>query len=257
MPAADRFVNVNIPSAQVEAVQSGQVIPAPCHCGRKQSADARAVEQDPGDQLQSLLVRAAQHRPQDFVPKGREFARRGQDILAAYHMEAFDAAGNPVSPQSIDWFRDQVLGYNFRQQPWEENSLGFVKINFPNKDSVYMHDTPLKALFGKQRAFRELTAACACTMSRAGGVAPQQQSWLDARARGVDEADRRAGNVKLTKPIAVYFAYVTPGRRPTETSISGPTSMATTAPPRPPHRPIRRMDPFDRKKGHPRDGLLL
>ena len=28
-----------------------------------------------------------------------------------------------------------------------------MKINFPNKDSVYLHDTPLKSLFGKATRF--------------------------------------------------------------------------------------------------------
>ena len=49
----------------------------------------------------------------DLVPKGREFARRGQDMLAAYRMEAFDAAGNQLNPQAIDWFGDQVSRLQF------------------------------------------------------------------------------------------------------------------------------------------------
>ena len=36
----------------------------------------------------------------DLVPKAQEFARRDQDMLAAYHMQAFDPAGNPVDARS-------------------------------------------------------------------------------------------------------------------------------------------------------------
>ena len=40
----------------------------------------------------------------DLVPKGREMAQRGQDMLSAYHMEAFTASGAPIDARSIDWF---------------------------------------------------------------------------------------------------------------------------------------------------------
>ena len=151
---ASRYVDVNIPSAQVEAVQNGQVVQR--HAAVVGKNDLQTPELS--SKIVEINFNPYWYVPRsivynDLVPKGREFARRGQDILAAYRMEAFDAAGNQVSPQSIDWFGDQVLGYNFRQQPWEENSLGFVKINFPNKDSVYMHDTPLKSLFGRNVRF--------------------------------------------------------------------------------------------------------
>ena len=100
----------------------------------------------------------------DLVPKGREFARRGQDMLAAYHMQAFDAAGNPLDPRADQLERPRSLQLQFPPASLGENSLGFVKINFPNKDAVYMHDTPLKSLFGKACVSRA-RAACACTMS--------------------------------------------------------------------------------------------
>jgi len=38
----------------------------------------------------------------DLVPKGREFAQRGQDMLAAYRMEVFDQQGNLLDPRQID-----------------------------------------------------------------------------------------------------------------------------------------------------------
>lgn len=42
----------------------------------------------------------------------------------------------------------------FIQTPSDENPLGRIKFMFPNKYSVYMHDTPVKSLFNKsQRAF--------------------------------------------------------------------------------------------------------
>ena len=45
-----------------------------------------------------------------------------------------------------------------KQQPGPENPLGFVKINFHNAHSVYMHDTPSQSLFG--RNFRAASSGC-------------------------------------------------------------------------------------------------
>ena len=41
-----------------------------------------------------------------------------------------------------------------RQPPGERNALGWIKFMFPNKHSVYLHDTPKRRLFaGERRAF--------------------------------------------------------------------------------------------------------
>jgi murein L,D-transpeptidase YcbB/YkuD len=207
---ASRYVDVNIPSAQVEAVQNGQVVQR--HAAVVGKNDLQTPELS--SKIVEINFNPYWYVPRsivynDLVPKGREFARRGQDILAAYRMEAFDSAGNQVSPQAIDWFGDQVLGYNFRQQPWEENSLGFVKINFPNKDSVYMHDTPLKSLFGRNVRFE--SHGCVRVHDVAALVAwllNNNSGWDIQRVMTMKQTGEQT-TIKLTKPIAVYFTYVT------------------------------------------------
>lgn len=64
--------------------------------------------------------------------------------------------GQKVDATKIQW---EGLGldnfpYSVQQQPGTHNSLGQIKFIFPNKYSIYLHDTPSKALFSKtQRAF--------------------------------------------------------------------------------------------------------
>ena len=45
------------------------------------------------------------------------------------------------------------MGANFpfdvRQPPGPRNALGSLKIMFPNRHSIYMHDTPAKSLFSR------------------------------------------------------------------------------------------------------------
>jgi murein L,D-transpeptidase YcbB/YkuD len=207
--AASRYVVVNIPSAQVEAVDNGQVV------SRHAAVVGKPERPTPelSSKIQEINFNPYWYVPKsiiykDLVPKAREFARRNQDMLAAYHMEAFDAAGNPIDPRQIDWFGNEVYNYNFRQLPWEENSLGFVKINFPNKDAVYMHDTPLKSLFGRNVRFE--SSGCV----RVHNV-EQLVNWILRDTPGWDMqqilALKRSGeqvDVKLTKPLPVYFVYI-------------------------------------------------
>jgi len=62
-----------------------------------------------------------------------------------------------VDPASVNWAQyrhTKRVPYRFAQLPGRKNALGKVKFLFPNKFSVYMHDTPTKPLFKRtKRAF--------------------------------------------------------------------------------------------------------
>jgi len=207
---AGRYVVVNIPSAQVEAIDGGEVA--------QRHAAVVGKPERPTPEISSKIVEI-NFNPywyvprsiiiKDLVPKGRAFAARGQDVLASYRMQAFDAAGNQLDPRQIDWNGQAVYSYNFRQLPWEENSLGFVKINFPNKDSVYMHDTPLKSLFGQ--AVRFESSGCVRVHNVAQLVAwllRDTPGWSYERIMSMKQSGEQL-DVKLTKTVPVYLAYIT------------------------------------------------
>jgi murein L,D-transpeptidase YcbB/YkuD len=207
---AGRYVVVNIPSAQVEAIDGGEVA--------QRHAAVVGKPERPTPELSSKIVEV-NFNPywyvprsiiiKDLVPKGRAFAARGQDVLASYRMQAFDAAGNQLDPRQIDWNGQAVYSYNFRQLPWEENSLGFVKINFPNKDSVYMHDTPLKSLFGQ--AVRFESSGCVRVHNVAQLVAwllRDTPGWSYERIMSMKQSGEQL-DVKLTKTVPVFLAYIT------------------------------------------------
>ncbi|MCF6206346.1 MAG: L,D-transpeptidase family protein [Sulfurovum sp.] len=62
-----------------------------------------------------------------------------------------------INPASVNWAQyrySKTVPYRFAQPPGYKNALGKVKFLFPNKFSVYMHDTPTKPLFKRdKRAF--------------------------------------------------------------------------------------------------------
>ncbi len=58
-----------------------------------------------------------------------------------------------ISASSVNWSQyrnSKTVPYRFAQVPGYKNALGKVKFLFPNKFSVYMHDTPTKHLFKRR-----------------------------------------------------------------------------------------------------------
>jgi murein L,D-transpeptidase YcbB/YkuD len=207
--APSRYVVVNIPSAQVEAVESGQVA--------QRHAAVVGKPERPSPELTSK-IQEVNFNPywyvpksiiyKDLVPKAREFTRRGQDFLNAYHMQAFDAAGNPIDGRQINWNGTEVYNYQFRQLPWSENSLGYIKINFPNKDAVYMHDTPLKSLFGRAERFDSSGCVRVHNVDTlAAWILRDTPGWDINRIQSMKQTGEQV-DVKLNKPVPVYFAYI-------------------------------------------------
>lgn len=68
----------------------------------------------------------------------------------------YDSKNKEVDP--LDWNEKKPRGYRYVQKPGYYNSLGVVKINFPNKHSVYLHDTNHRNLF--ERNNRSLSSGC-------------------------------------------------------------------------------------------------
>jgi len=65
-----------------------------------------------------------------------------------------------VDPHSVNWHKygKRIPPYKFMQEPGSFNALGKVKYLFPNRYSVYMHDTNERYLFNKQK--RALSHGC-------------------------------------------------------------------------------------------------
>lgn len=66
------------------------------------------------------------------------------------------SGGSEINPSTVDFskFSERNFPYTIRQEPGSNNALGQVKFIFPNKHTVYLHDTPSKSYFSRtERAF--------------------------------------------------------------------------------------------------------
>ena len=81
----------------------------------------------------------------------------GYTIRKGYSL--IDRDGNEVDPYTVDWkkFKENIP-YKVVQGSGDDNALGVLKFNFPNKFSVYLHDTNQRQFFS--RSSRALSHGC-------------------------------------------------------------------------------------------------
>lgn len=202
----DRFVVVNIPAAAVEAVENGRVVsrhtavvgkvdrPSPIINSKIHEINFNPFWTVPASIIRKDLIPLMQEKP---------------NYLTEQRIRIYDRQGNPLEPEQVNWYGDEATNYMFRQDPGDFNSLGLVKINFPNTEAVYMHDTPNKELFNTEERFH--SSGCV----RIQGIR-SLISWLlrdtpDWPQSRIDEQYRSGERVdaKLAKPVQLYWTYVT------------------------------------------------
>lgn len=204
-----KYVLVNIPAAQIEAIDQDRVVTR--HAGVVGKPERATPELKSA--IHELNFNAVWHLPptvieKDLIPKGQEMAKTGQNVLVKYKIDAYGGDGHKLDPGKINWTTAQAAGLSYKQQPGPDNPLGFVKLNFNNSHSVYMHDTPSQSLFG--RNFRAASSGCV----RVHGIellaawVLAEQGWKEDDIKAVKQSGERK-DVRLKRPMPLYFAYLT------------------------------------------------
>jgi murein L,D-transpeptidase YcbB/YkuD len=80
--------------------------------------------------------------------------------LAKQNLMVVDKNDSIIHPDSINWKKlsKKYFPYLLKQRQGDDNSLGVLKFNFPNKYAVYLHDTNARWLFSKSS--RALSHGC-------------------------------------------------------------------------------------------------
>ena len=146
-----RYILVNIPSAQLEAVENGLVYsrhnvvagklerPSPVLMSKVSDVNFNPYWKAPA----SIVER-------DIIPR----YLKDPTYLEQMNIRVFDGVEGPeIDPRTVDWLNTPPERYFFRQDPGDNNALATVKINFPNEFMVYMHDTPHRELFAGNARF--------------------------------------------------------------------------------------------------------
>lgn len=134
----------------------------------------------------------------------------GEAYLADQNIELVERSAND-DPENSDNVIDDIKHGRLRarQLPGKKNPLGKVKFIFPNKADVYLHDTPFRAAFNRDR--RDLSHGCvrvAEAEKLAEFVLGDQRGW-DRQSIEKAMAGPKTQRVSLKKSIPVLFFYST------------------------------------------------
>lgn len=211
----DRYVLVNIPAAQIEAVENGQVVSRHSAVVGKPSRQTPILE----SRIHELNFNKEWILPptvirKDLVPKGRSMSQSGKSVLERYGIDAYanyDAyrRGDKMNPSAINWSSSQPLDLFYAQEAGNDNPLGFVKLNFHNKHAVYLHDTPSQSLFGRNR--RAESSGCVRVQGveqLVAWVLRGTSGWTLSRVRQMKRSGERQ-DVDVANPVPLYMNYIT------------------------------------------------
>jgi murein L,D-transpeptidase YcbB/YkuD len=199
-----RYVMVNIPAAQIEAVENDRVTL------RHTAIVGKIDRQTPilSSAINEVIVNPYWNAPESIVRKDIiPLMRKDPEYLTKNHIRILGPDGE-LDPTTIDWSTEDAAKFRFRQDPGSINAMASVKINFPNAHATYMHDTPQQTLFDKLMRFD--SSGCVRVQNVRDLV-----TWLLRDTPGWDrqrfEATIKSGEntpVQLAVPVPVHFTYV-------------------------------------------------
>ena len=199
------YVFVNIPEFKVRVIRHGQQV----HEARV--VVGKVANQTPvfTGEMQYLVVNPYWHIPESI--KVKEMLPQIQADPAGYfarHGYEVTWDGQLIDPTRVIWDENAVKAVGIRQVPGEANALGNIKFMFPNKHAVYLHDTPLRSLFGRDvRAFSHGCVRVDDPMAFADAVLEGDPQWTVPKLQAMFGGDER--RVDIATHLKVHLAYFT------------------------------------------------
>lgn len=201
----ERYVNVNIPAAQVEAVENDRVVQ------RHTAIVGKVDRQSPllSSKINEIVVNPYWNAPVSIVRKDIiPLMRKNPKYLTDNKIRLIAPNGSEVDPMTVDWSTEEAAKYLFRQDPGAINAMASVKINFPSPDGVYMHDTPQQSLFNKLMRFD--SSGCVRVQNVRDLVTWVLRDTPGWSRQHFEQTIKSGVNtpVPVTNPVPVYFTYV-------------------------------------------------
>jgi len=212
----DNYALVNIPEYTVRVIDTnGTAVAMAVVVGQRKmqtpifSADLSYVTLNPQWGVPDSIAR------NEVIPK----LLKDPNYLVDHNMvirKSYDLNTTEISQDSVDWETYLVdeneskdMTYKFIEVPSKKNGLGRVKFIFPNKHSVYMHDTQSKYLF--KRKVRTYSHGCVrlekpvvmldhISKHYTENTPEEVQEWYDSL---------ETHHMGLTKKLPVHTAYLT------------------------------------------------
>ncbi len=212
----DNYALINIPEYTVRVIDTnGTAMAMAVVVGQRKmqtpifSADLSYVTLNPQWGVPDSIAR------NEVIPKLLE----DPNYLVSHNMvirKSYDLNTPEISQNSVDWEAylleekdKEEMTYKFIEVPSKKNGLGRVKFIFPNKHSVYMHDTQSKHLF--KRKVRTYSHGCVRLEKPVAMLEHISKNYTNKSNEEVKEwyDSLETHHMSLTKKLPVHTAYLT------------------------------------------------
>ncbi|CAM4258027.1 L,D-transpeptidase family protein [Flavobacterium terrigena] len=136
--------------------------------------------------------------------------KKDKNYLSKNNMEVVSYKGEPMKESSINWNEyTKNVPFIIRQKPGNDNALGEMKFLFPNNFSIYLHDTPSKELFDRNK--RDFSHGCIRVENPKKlmlYLLENDKTWTQEKLDEVLKTDTETG-ISVKPNMPVYIAYFT------------------------------------------------
>jgi L,D-transpeptidase YcbB len=208
MPAdlGSTYIAVNIPEFMVRVVKDNAII----HAERIVSGKYETQTPIFSDSMRTVVFQPSWNVPEsikvnELLPK----LRAGGNPIGGQGL-AIKRNGRDIGVWDIDWETADIRQYHIYQPPGDANVLGIVKFLFPNKHSVYLHDTPSKSLFNqKVRTFSHGCMRVRNPVQLAEVIMAEDKGWDKRKINELITTGPEDNDVALDRPLPVHVTYFT------------------------------------------------
>ena len=156
-PRGDRHVLVNLTDFSARIVDHDEVTFQTRAVIGLNDSDRRSPEFS--DVMEYMEINPTWNVPRSITVK-EYLPQMQRNPNAAGHLKLYNNRGQQVNRANVNFnaYTARTFPFALKQPPSNRNALGLVKFMFPNKYNIYLHDTPAKSLF--QRNKRDFSHGC-------------------------------------------------------------------------------------------------
>ncbi len=202
----ETYVIVNIPEYTSHLIENGREV------WRERVIVGKIKNQTPlfSDEMELVVFNPLWHVPNSIkVKELLPGLLRGGDPVSRQGLK-MKLGSRELNPRSVNWAKVDIRNVHVFQPSGPRNALGQMKFLFPNKHAVYMHDTPSRQLFSRDR--RAFSHGCVRTrnpLSFAVQMLRIGKGWSESKTKAVFRSSSENNEIRLDRKIPVHVAYFT------------------------------------------------
>jgi murein L,D-transpeptidase YcbB/YkuD len=207
-----RYIYVNIADYSLKLYENNQVIMQMKTIVGKEQRSTPVFS----DTIKYLVINPYWYVPKSIAVEDKlPLIKKDYRYLTENNYSLFQYTDNnkleEIDPAEVNWSKINEDNFNYllRQNPGDYNALGRVKFMFPNKFSIYLHDTPGRNLFSEnERGFSSGCIRIERPIDLAEYLLNDQEKWSREKIKEEMKKDKEK-TVYLKNPIKIYLQYNT------------------------------------------------